>query len=93
MGSFSIAGPRNWTPELVRKLNSVSNLTTQAIDFLLDSVLGDYVTKSAVDFIQSYSVVERYFFKGLCERFPKFLNTWIKMLLCEKNVMIMKSND
>jgi hypothetical protein len=84
--------PRNWTPELVRQLNSVSNPTTREIDFWLDSVLGGYVTEFAVDCIQSYNVVEREFFKGPHGRFLKSLNTWIKMLLCEKHVMIMKSD-
>jgi hypothetical protein len=35
---------RNWTPELVRQLNFVSNATTQPIDFWLDSIVGGYVT-------------------------------------------------
>jgi hypothetical protein len=39
---FGATTPKNWTTELVRQLNSVSNPTTQAIDFWLDSVLGDY---------------------------------------------------
>ena len=83
--------PRNWTLELVRQLNFVSNPTTREIDFWLDSVLGGYVTEIAVDCIQSYSVVEREFCKGLGRRLLKSLNTWIKILLCEKNTMVMKS--
>jgi hypothetical protein len=63
--------PKNWTLELVRKLDLVSNPTTQAVDFWLDNVLGGYVTKFAVDCIQSYSVVERDFFKGPHESFLK----------------------
>jgi hypothetical protein len=63
-GRFSVVASKNWTPELVRQLNSISNPTTRAIDFWLDSVLGGYVTEFAVDCIQSYSVAERYFFKG-----------------------------
>ena len=46
---FSVAAPKNWTRELVRQLNLVSNPTTLAIDFCLDSVLGGYVTKFVVD--------------------------------------------
>jgi hypothetical protein len=67
-----------------------NNPTTQAIDIWLDSVLGGYVIEFAVDCIQSYSVVEREFFKGLCGRLLKSLNAWIKMLLREKHVMVMK---
>ena len=90
--SFSVPTPKNWTHELVTHLNSVSNPTTRAIDFWLDSVPWGYVTEFAIDFIQSYSVAERNFFKGLHGRFLKSLNTRIKMLLCEKHVMIMKSD-
>jgi hypothetical protein len=46
---FSVGAPKNWTPELVRQVNLVSNPTTRAIDFWLDSVLGGYVTKFVVD--------------------------------------------
>jgi hypothetical protein len=91
-GRFSVAAPKNWTPELVKQLNSVSNPTTRAVDFWLDSVLGGYVTEFVVDCIQSYSVAERKNFKGLHRRFLKSLNMWIKMLLCEKHMMIMKSD-
>jgi hypothetical protein len=41
---LSAATPKNWNPELVRKLNSVSNPTTRVIYFWLDSILGGYVT-------------------------------------------------
>jgi hypothetical protein len=83
---------RNWTLDLVRKMNSVSNKNSHAIDFLLDNILGGYITEIAVDCTQSYSVAERYFFKGLHERFIKSLGTWIKMFLCEKCVMTMDSD-
>jgi hypothetical protein len=44
IGRFSAATPKNWTPKLVKQLNSVCNPTTRAIDFWLDSVQGGYVT-------------------------------------------------
>ena len=40
-GRFQTAALRNWTAELVRKLNYVSN---KAVDFWLDSILGGYIT-------------------------------------------------
>jgi len=46
----------------------------------------------AIDFRYSYSVVEREFFKGPCGRFLKALGTWIKMLLCDKCVIMMESD-
>jgi hypothetical protein len=83
--------PRNWTP-VVRQVNYVSNPTTRAIYFWSDRILGGYITKFAVYCIQSYSVAGRDFFKGLHGRFLKSLGTWIKMLLCENNMMIMESD-
>jgi hypothetical protein len=43
-GRYRNATLRNWTLELVRKLNSISNPTTCEIDFWLDSILGGYIT-------------------------------------------------
>jgi len=63
------------------------------VDFWLDIILGGYIIEFAVDCIQSYCVVERDFFKGLCGRFLKSLGTWIKMLLCDKHMMIMESDS
>jgi hypothetical protein len=48
-GRFSVAAPKNWTPKLVRQLNSVSNTTTRAVLFWLDSVLVGYVIEFVVD--------------------------------------------
>jgi hypothetical protein len=87
-----ITTPMNWTPELVKQLNYLSNPTSQAVDFWLDNILGGYVTKYAVYCIQSYSVADRDLFKIPCRRFLKSLGTWINMLLCEKNMMIMESD-
>jgi hypothetical protein len=89
-GKFSVTALRNWTPELVRQLNFVSNPTTRAVDFWLDSILSYYVIDFFVDCIQSYIFGERDFFKGPRGRFLKLLNTWIKMLLCEKHMMVMQ---
>jgi hypothetical protein len=91
-GRYKAAMLRNWTPELVRQLNIVSNPTTRAIDFWLDNILGGYISEFAIDCIQPYNVTERDFFKGLCRRFLKSIGTWIKMILCENFVMIMDSD-
>jgi len=42
-GRFSVTTLKNWISKLVKQLISVSNPTTQAIDFWLDSILGGYV--------------------------------------------------
>jgi hypothetical protein len=91
IGRYRDAVSRNWTPELVRQLNSISNKTSCAVDFWLDIILGGYIREFTVDCTQTYSVAKRDFFKGPCEMFMKFLGTWIKTLLCDKCVMIMES--
>jgi hypothetical protein len=83
---------RNWTPELLRQLNSLSKKSSRAFDFWLDSILGGYIIEFAVDCTQLYSVVERDFFKGPCIIFMKSLGTWIKILLCDKCEMTMESD-
>jgi len=45
------------------------------------------MTEFTVDTSVSYSKEECHFFKGLRGKYLKSLNTWIKMLLCEKWVM------
>jgi hypothetical protein len=62
------------------------------VDFWLDSVLGGYITEFSIECTQSYSVVEREFFKGPCGRYLKSLSTWVKMLLCDKGVMKLESD-
>jgi hypothetical protein len=93
VGRYRVEALRNWTPELIRQLNTVSNKVSHAIDFWLNSILGGYITEFAVDCTQSYSVVERDFFKGPCGRYLNALSTWINMLLCDKNVMKMESDS
>jgi hypothetical protein len=43
-GKYRTAVPRNWTLELVKQLNYVSNKTSRVVDFWLDSILGRYIT-------------------------------------------------
>jgi hypothetical protein len=40
---------RKWNHEVVRHLNYVSSLTTCAVDFWLDNILGGHVTEFVVD--------------------------------------------
>jgi hypothetical protein len=76
--------------KLVRQMNSISNPTTCVVYFLLDSILGGYITEFVVDCIQSCNVEKGEFFKGPHGRFLKSLITWIKILLCDKHMMIME---
>lgn len=45
-----------------------------------------FITEFLVDTTVSYSEAEQRFLKGSWGKYIKSLNTWIKMLLCEKRV-------
>ena len=75
--------PRGWTPQLIRRLESVNNPISRAVDFWVESILEGYITEMAVDSINSYSEVEREFFRGPQGRYLKSLKLWIKILVCE----------
>ena len=82
-----------WTPELIHTVKSIDNPITRAVDFWLASVLQGFVTKFAVDQRKSFSEAERYFFKGYRSKYLKSLKLSIKMLLHEKRVMDMVSDQ
>ena len=67
-------------------------MISHAIDYWIYSILEGYITEFNVDTINSYSAVEREFFKGPQGKFLISLNLWIKMLLCEKGVLRMNSD-
>jgi len=58
----------------------------QVVDHWIDQIIGGFITEFAVDTTISYCEAERHFLKGLQGKYIKSLNTWIKMLLCEKRV-------
>lgn len=45
------------------------------------------MTELAVDTLVSYNEIERRFLEGMRGTYLKSLNTWIKILFCEKRVM------
>lgn len=57
------------------------------VDHLLDRVIGGFITKFTIDTTMSYSEAERRFLQGPWGKYIKSLNTWIKMMLCEKQIM------
>jgi len=75
-----------WTPELVRRLEASEDKITCVVDHWLDRITGGFITKFTVDISVSYSMAEQRFLKGLRGKYVKYLNTWIKTLLCEKRV-------
>ena len=79
--------PIVWTPKLVRKLQATEDKIMCAIDHWLDRIIGGFITEFTVDTSVSYNEAERCFLKGPRGKYVKSMNTWIKMLLCEKRVM------
>jgi len=76
-----------WTLELVCRLEALEDKIVCTVDHWLDRIIGGFFTEFVVDTSVSYSEVEQRFLKGLRDKYVKSLNTWIKMILCEKRVM------
>ena len=70
----------------MRKVTSVSNTISRALDFWVDSVLQGYMIEFAVETITSYSEAERNIFQGTQIRYLLSISTWIKMLVYEKEL-------
>ena len=86
-GRWRLDGKIVWTPELVQRLESSEDKIARAVDHWLDRVIGGFVTEFTVDTSMSYNEAEQRFFKGPRGKYLRYLNTWIKMILCEKWVM------
>ena len=86
-GRCRLDKPIVWTPELVHRLEASKYKIMCTVDHWLDQIIGGFITEFMVDTSVSYSEVEQCFLKGLQGKYIKYLNTWIKMLLCEKWVM------
>ena len=56
-------------------------------------MLEGFVIEFAVDQRKSFSKAERYFFKGYHDKYLKFLNLSLKMLLHEKGVLDIFSDE
>ena len=79
--------PMVWTTDLIKKFNRVDNFVSRVVDLWFDSTIGGYITEFSIDRVDSYSQVERYFFKGPRGKFIEFLKLKIKMLLHETNIL------
>ena len=76
-----------WAPKFVCRLEASKDKIVCVVDHWLDQIIGVFITKFAVDTSMSYNEAERNFLKGPRGEYVKSLNTWIKMLLCEKWAM------
>ena len=86
-GRCRLDKPIVWTLELVRRLQGSEEKLAHTMDHWLNQIIGGFITKFAVDTTISYSETKRHFLKGPRGKYTKSLNTWNKMLLCEKQVM------
>ena len=86
-GRCRLDQPIVWTPELVRRLEASEDKIVRAMDHWINWIIGGFITEFVVDMIVGYSEGERCFLKGPRGKYIKSLNTWIRMLLCEKRVM------
>jgi hypothetical protein len=78
--------PVVWTSAMIKKVKRVDNVVSRPVDHWFDSTIGGYITEFFVDRLDSYSQVERYFFKGPRGKFLHFLKLKIKILLHEKKI-------
>jgi hypothetical protein len=74
-------------------LERVNNKFTCAVDFWLDNITAGFITEFAVDTMKSYTVAEKDFLKGPRGRYIRSLYTSIKILLHDKGMMTMESDN
>jgi hypothetical protein len=79
--------PVVWTSTLIKKVKIFDNVMSREVDHWFYSTIGGYITEFVIDRVESYSQVERYFFKGPRGKFLHFLKLKIKVLLHENNIL------
>jgi hypothetical protein len=84
--------PAQWNQEVVQILKNIDNIVSRAVDFWLTSLLSGFIIEFVVDTVKAYSEAERQFFKCYRGKFLNSLNLWIKMLLCDKGILQLRSN-
>jgi hypothetical protein len=82
-----------WNFVEIAQLQQVDNKFTRAVDFWLDNIVAGFITEFAVDTAKSYNAVEKEFLKGPRGRYIRSLYTSIKILLYNKGVMTMASDN
>ena len=90
---FRQGGPTEWSPQPIKRLKNISNPIFRVVNFKVDRILEGYITDFFVDTITSYSEVERKIFQGPIGIYLTSLRIWIKMLVCEKGILRMESNE
>ena len=78
---------------MIQQFRRVNNKASRAIKVWIDNILDGYITKFSIDTVKSYNDVEREFFKGPRGRFLLSLQLWITILICEKGILKMNSDE
>jgi hypothetical protein len=71
----------------------VNKKFTRIVDLWLDNIAVGYITKFAIDTSNYYNVAEKEFLKGPRGRYIRSFYTSIKILLHDKRVLTMESNN
>jgi hypothetical protein len=82
-----------WNLVQIAQLQHVNKKFTHAVDFWHDGIVTVFITKFAVDTVKSYNVVEQEFLHSPRGRYIISLYTSIKILIYNKGVMIMESDN
>ena len=78
---------------MIHTVKSIDNPISQGVDFWLASLLEGFITEFVVDQRKCFSKAERYLFKGYHGKYLNSLNLSIKMLLHEKGVLDIFSDE
>jgi hypothetical protein len=82
-----------WNPVEITQLQQFDNKFTCAVDFSLDNIVARFITKFVVDTTKYYNTTEKEFLKGPQGRYIISLYTSIQILLYNKGVMTMASDN
>ena len=78
---------------MIQKFQEVHNRASRAIEFWIENILEGYITEFMVNIVKYYSDAKRDFFKGPRGRFLLSFQLSIKMLICEKGILKMNSDE
>jgi hypothetical protein len=82
-----------WNPEEITQLQQVYNKFMRAVDFWLDNIVAGFIREFPVDTTKSYNATEKEFLNGPGGRYIISLYTSIKILIYNKCVMTMASDN
>ena len=74
-------------------MEKVNNPISRDVDFWFDRILEGYITEIENDTIRSYNETLRQFFQGLRGHYLNSLKLWIKILVCENDILRMEESD